>query len=123
MRPPCAMLSERVFQILGGDVARDMLPCAAEMDFARAGLPEPPPWRREADYEKPEPGFLRVRGFVSKPELQKLNRGSIYVFVNGRQVRDRLILHALTEAYKNILPPTSFPWCCCFSKCLRPRWT
>ena len=101
--------AERVFQILGGDVSRDMLPCAAEMDFARAGLPEPPPWRREADYEAPEPGFLRVRGFVSKPELQKLNRGSIYVFVNGRQVRDRLILHALTEAYRNILPPTSFP--------------
>jgi DNA mismatch repair protein MutL len=101
--------SERLFQILGGDVSRDMLPCAAEMDFARAGLPEPPPWRREEDYVAPEPGYLRVSGFVSKPELQKLNRGSIYVFVNGRQVRDRLILHALTEAYKNILPPTSFP--------------
>ena len=101
--------SERLFQVLGGDVSKDMLPCAAELDFARVGIPEPPPWRREADYEKPEPGFLRVRGFVSKPELQKLNRGSIYVFVNGRQVRDRLILHALTEAYRNILPPTSFP--------------
>ncbi len=101
--------SERVFQILGGDVSRDMLACAAELDFARAGLPEPPPWRREADYEAPEPGFLRVSGFVSKPELQKLNRGSIYVFVNGRQVRDRLILHALSEAYRNIIPPTSFP--------------
>lgn len=100
---------ERLYQILGADVARDMLPCAAEMDFAHAGLPEPPPWRREADYAAPEPGYLRVRGFVSKPELQKLNRGSIYVFVNGRQVRDRLILHALTEAYRNIVPPTSFP--------------
>jgi len=101
--------SERVFQILGSDVSRDMLSVAAELDFARAGLPEPPPWRREEDYVPPAPGFLRVSGFVSKPELQKLNRGSIYVFVNGRQVRDRLILHALTEAYKNILPPTSFP--------------
>lgn len=101
--------SERLFQILGNDVSRDMLPVAAEIDFTRAGLPEPPPWRREEDYVPPEPGFLRVSGFVSKPELQKLNRGSIYVFVNGRQVRDRLILHALTEAYKNILPPTSFP--------------
>ncbi|MEK6399012.1 MAG: DNA mismatch repair endonuclease MutL, partial [Terriglobus sp.] len=101
--------SERLFQILGGDVSRDMLPVAAELDFSRTGLPEPPPWRREQDYVAPEPGFLRVSGFVSKPELQKLNRGSIYVFVNGRQVRDRLILHALTEAYKNILPPTSFP--------------
>ena len=101
--------SERLFQVLGQDVSRDMLACAAEIDFTRAGIPEPPPWKRDADYQPPEPGFLRVRGFVSKPELQKLNRGSIYVFVNGRQVRDRLILHALSEAYRNILPPTSFP--------------
>ena len=36
----------------------------------------------EEDYEPPEPGFLRMSGFVSKPELQKLNRNSIYVFVN-----------------------------------------
>jgi DNA mismatch repair ATPase MutL len=30
-------------------------------------------------------------------------------FVNHRLVRDRLVLHALTEAYRNIIPPTSFP--------------
>ena len=46
---------------------------------------------------------------MSKPELQKLNRNSIYVFANGRLIRDRLVLHALTEAYRNIIPPTSFP--------------
>ena len=101
--------AERLFQIFGGDTSREMLPAAAEIDFAHAGIPEPPPWRREADYQRPDPGYLRVRGFVSKPELQKLNRGSIYVFVNGRQVRDRLILHALTEAYRNVIPSTSFP--------------
>jgi DNA mismatch repair protein MutL len=50
-----------------------------------------------------------MSGFVSKPELQKLNRNSIYVFANGRLIRDRLVLHALTEAYRNIIPPTSFP--------------
>jgi len=52
---------------------------------------------------------MRVHGFVSKPEIQKLNRNSIYVFVNGRLIRDRLIQHALTEAYRNILPPTVYP--------------
>src|SRR5262249_9870268 len=46
---------------------------------------------------------------VSKPEIQKLNRNSIFVFVNGRLIRDRLVQHALTEAYRNILPPTVFP--------------
>ena len=50
-----------------------------------------------------------MHGFVSKPEIQKLNRNSIYVFVNGRLIRDRLIQHAITEAYRNILPPTVYP--------------
>jgi DNA mismatch repair protein MutL len=98
-----------MFQIFGRDTAGLMLATAAEIDFARAGLPEPPPWKRELDYAPPDPGFLRITGFVSKPELQKLNRNSIYVFVNHRLVRDRVVLHALTEAYRNIIPPTSFP--------------
>ena len=34
------------------------------------------------------PGELKVHGFVSKPEIQKLNRNSIFVFVNGRLIRD-----------------------------------
>jgi DNA mismatch repair protein MutL len=101
--------ADRLFQIFGRDTSSHMIPVTAEMDFTRAGLPEPPPWKREADYEPPEPGFLRLSGFVSKPELQKLNRNSIYIFVNGRLIRDRLILHALTEAYRNIIPPTSYP--------------
>ena len=100
---------ERLFQIFGRDTAALMLATTAETDFVRAGLPEPPPWKREEDYEAPAPGFLRITGFVSKPELQKLNRNSVYVFVNHRLIRDRLVLHALAEAYRNIIPPTSFP--------------
>jgi DNA mismatch repair protein MutL len=100
---------ERLFQIFGGETAGLMLGTTAELDFARAGLPEPPPWKREEDYAPPDPGYIRVSGFVSKPELQKLNRNSVYVFVNHRLIRDRLVLHALTEAYRNVIPPTSFP--------------
>lgn len=107
--PAVADASERLFQIFGRDTFQSLVPVAAEIDFARAGIPEPPPWKRPEDYEPPAPGFLRVSGFVSKPELQKLNRNSIYVFANGRLIRDRLILHAFTEAYRNIIPPTSFP--------------
>lgn len=107
--PIAATNADRLFQIFGKETSSHMIPVAAEMDFARAGLPEPPPWRREADYEPPAPGFLRLSGFVAKPELQKLNRNSIYIFINGRLIRDRLLLHALTEAYRNIIPPTSYP--------------
>jgi DNA mismatch repair protein MutL len=77
--------------------------------LAHAGLPEPPPWRRPTDYQAAEPGWLRITGFTSKPELEKLNRNSIYCFVNRRLVRDRLLMHAVSEAYRNILAPTSFP--------------
>ena len=54
-------------------------------------------------------GDARVRGFASRPEVQRGNRNGIYVFVNKRLVRDRLILHAIHEAYRNVLPPAVFP--------------
>ncbi len=107
--PAVPTAAERLFQIFGRETSALMIPTAAEQSFAHAGLPEPPPWKREAGYAPPDPGMLRISGFVSKPELQKLNRNSIYVFVNHRLIRDRLVLHALTEAYRNIIPPTSFP--------------
>jgi DNA mismatch repair protein MutL len=107
--PAVENAGERLYQIFGRETFESLIPVAAEIDFAKAGLPEPPPWKRGEDYEAAEPGFVRLSGFVSKPELQKLNRNSIYVFVNGRLIRDRLILHAFNEAYRNIIPPTSFP--------------
>ncbi len=107
--PAVANAGERLYQIFGAETAGLMLQTAAEMDFARAGLPEPPPWKREEDYEPADPGYLRITGFVSKPELQRLNRNAMYVFVNHRLIRDKLVIHALTEAYRNVIPPTSFP--------------
>ena len=109
--PPVAGCSERIYQVFGKDTLDQLLPVAAMQPLAHIGLPQPPPWRREAEEDAGprDPGELRVHGFVSKPEIQKLNRNSIYVFVNGRLIRDRLIQHALTDAYRNILPPTVYP--------------
>jgi len=127
--PPVAGYSERVYQIFGKEVLDQLIPIAAVQPLERIGLPQPPPWRRraegqggagapvreteesedDAEDESPDFGEFRVHGFVSKPEIQKLNRNSIYVFVNGRLIRDRLIQHAIIEAYRNILPPTVFP--------------
>lgn len=107
--PPVKESAERIYQIFGAETLNQLLPITAERSLDRAGLPEPPPWRRDEDYQAPEPGHLHLTGFISKPALQKLNRNSIYIFINQRLVRDRLILHAITEAYRNIMPPTSFP--------------
>jgi DNA mismatch repair protein MutL len=107
--PPVTRTAERIYQIFGKDTLAQLLPVAAEMPLERAGLPEPPPWKRDPDEPKRDPGTLRLSGFYSKPELQKLNRNSIYIFVNRRLIRDRLLMHAITEAYRNVIPPTSFP--------------
>ena len=108
--PPVAGYGDRVYQVFGKEVLDQLLPIVALQPLAHIGLPQPPPWRRsEEDDEPKEPGEVRVHGFVSKPEIQKLNRSSIYIFVNGRLIRDRLVQHAITEAYRNILPPTVFP--------------
>jgi DNA mismatch repair protein MutL len=107
--PPVARTAERIYQIFGKDTLVQLLPVAAETLLAHAGLPEPPPWKRDLDEPARDPGVLRLSGFYSKPELQKLNRNSIYIFVNKRLIRDRLLMHAITEAYRNVIPPTSFP--------------
>jgi DNA mismatch repair protein MutL len=115
--PPVAGYSERVYQVFGKETLDQLIPVAATQALERVGLPLPPPWRRQAEDEDDEsrrgagatPGEMRLHGFVSKPEIQKLNRNSIFVFVNGRLIRDRLVQHGLTEAYRNIIPPTVFP--------------
>jgi len=125
--PPVAGHRERVYQVFGRETLDQLIPLAAMQPLERIGLPQPPPWRRAAntlvrealetndDASRsgvPAPndfGEIRLHGFVSKPEIQKLNRNSIFIFVNGRLIRDRLIQHAITAAYRNILPPTVFP--------------
>jgi DNA mismatch repair protein MutL len=106
---PVSSHSDRIYQIFGRETLDQLVPLAATMKLERVGIPEPPPWRRGGDYQAPVPGDIRLHGFISKPELQKLNRNSIYVFVNGRLIRDRMVQHAIIEGYRNILPPTVFP--------------
>jgi DNA mismatch repair protein MutL len=111
--PPVTTHAERVYQIFGKETLEQLIPIAAASELQRIGLPQPPPWARreeeDVDALPREPGEIRLHGFVSKPEIQKLNRSSIYIFVNQRLIRDRLVQHAITEAYRNILPPTVFP--------------
>jgi DNA mismatch repair protein MutL len=115
--PPVGGHSERVYQVFGKETLDQLIPIASRQTLERVGLPQPPPWRRKEEDDDEEnsrgsssmPGEMRVHGFVSKPEIQKLNRNSIFVFVNGRLIRDRLVQHAITEAYRNIIPPTVYP--------------
>ena len=108
--PPVAGHSQRIYQVFGKETLDQLIPLSALLPLSHVGLPQPPPWRHnQEDYEPPVAGDLKLHGFVSRPEIQKLNRNSIFIFVNGRLIRDRVVQHALTEAYRNIIPPTVFP--------------
>ena len=50
-----------------------------------------------------------VHGYLSTPERTRPNAQGLYLFVNGRPVRDRLLRHALLEAYRDVLPRGRFP--------------
>jgi len=105
--------AQRIYQVFGKETLDQLIPLSALLPLIHAGLPQPPPWRRESqedgEQNAPVPGEVRLHGFVSRPEIQKLNRNSIFIFVNGRLIRDRVVQHALTEAYRNIMPPTVYP--------------
>jgi DNA mismatch repair protein MutL len=110
--PPVADHSQRIYQVFGKDTLDQLIPLSAMLPLIRIGLPQPPPWRRQEEEDEQQvtaPGEVRLHGFVSRPEIQKLNRNSIFIFVNGRLIRDRVVQHALTEAYRNIIPPTVYP--------------
>jgi DNA mismatch repair protein MutL len=59
-------------------------------------------------------GMLRVSGWVIRPGAATASRDSQHVFVNGRYVRDKLIVHALKEAYRDVLHHQLNPAYCLF---------
>jgi DNA mismatch repair protein MutL len=100
---PAEKLADRVYQLFGRQALDELVEIPPVSAPFRAAITEP---ELEPGEEK---ASLTVSGFTSRPEVQRLNRNGIYIFVNRRLVRDRLILHAIHEAYRNILPPTVFP--------------
>ena len=51
----------------------------------------------------------QLRGFVSPPDLSFRDRNRLYLFVNGRAVRDRLLLAALSDAWSGTFAKGSYP--------------
>lgn len=54
-------------------------------------------------------GGLRLWGMTASPTYQRHSRDSQYVFVNGRFVRDKLIAHAIKQAYQDVLHGDKHP--------------
>jgi DNA mismatch repair protein MutL len=85
--PPVEDFRERIFQIFGGDLLGELV--EYRKDFGRSGL--------------------KIHLFTSRPHVQKYNRNSMFFFVNRRLVRDKILLHAISEAYRSVLPSGTFP--------------
>jgi len=101
--PPVEKLADRVYQLFGRQALDELVEIPAVAAPFRSAITEP-----ALDPEE-EKATLTISGFTSRPEIQRPNRNGIYIFVNKRLVRDRLILHAIHEAYRNIHPHAIFP--------------
>jgi DNA mismatch repair protein MutL len=102
---PVETLRERVFQVFGSRLLDDLI--ELQPNSRTLQMPEP---------DEPARVYT-VCGFVSRPQVQKSNRNSIFVFVNGRLIRDRLVLHALSSSYHNLMPQACYPFALLFLDC------
>lgn len=103
---PVDTLRERVYQVFGSRALEDLI----DLGLQQGVVP--------GETEDAEPAAAyRLSGFISRPQIQKSNRNSIFLFVNRRLIRDRLLLHALSAAYHNLIPPASYPFALLFLDC------
>ncbi|TNE49688.1 MAG: DNA mismatch repair endonuclease MutL [Deltaproteobacteria bacterium] len=83
---PTTDLRERVSDLLGRQVGQSMHPVAATM------------------------GWLKMHGLFSEPTHTTKGTKGIYLFVNGRFIRDRGLAHACQEAYRGTIEKGRFPY-------------
>jgi DNA mismatch repair protein MutL len=120
---PVSGVRERFYQVFGQETLEQMvdlgdivttfpahLPVSGSASRLRGYTPEYGA-KFPSDGGEEEQGEVayRLTGFLSRPQVQKHTRDSIFIFLNGRLIRDRSLLHALGEAYRNVIPPGTFP--------------
>jgi DNA mismatch repair protein MutL len=83
--PPSAELGPRVAAVLGRKAAAGMRPLQAVR------------------------GDLRLEGLISEPSLHRSAASGLYLYVNGRFVKDRTLVGAVLSAYRGIVPRGRYP--------------
>jgi DNA mismatch repair protein MutL len=53
--------------------------------------------------------YVEVAGYIGRPDLAKTHRGQIFLYVNGRRIQDRSLVHALVAGYGEYLPQGRYP--------------
>ncbi|MBL8476305.1 MAG: DNA mismatch repair endonuclease MutL [Methyloversatilis sp.] len=95
------------FQLQHNGRVTQRLPAADMASRVRALLGDE--FMQHARPVEADAGSLRISGFVAQPAFSRAGRDAQYCFVNGRFVRDRLLAHALREAYADVLHGARHP--------------
>ena len=82
---PAPSIADRLVQILGTETVGDLLP----VDLANESI--------------------QIEGFTSRPTTHRKTASDLYFFVNQRFVRDKILIRALSEAYRASLPQRRYP--------------
>lgn len=82
-------LIERVISVMGEDVRGQML----NVDVSSAS------------------SQMRLSGFISMPILRRASSVDQYLFVNGRPVKDKVLVSSLRAAYMDVMHAREFPLC------------
>ncbi|HEX4167176.1 MAG TPA: DNA mismatch repair endonuclease MutL, partial [Bryobacteraceae bacterium] len=116
---PVGSLRERAFQVFGSETLEGLTAIEPTIFELKLPVPYVPPPLRNSDEPPPEPerSEFALEGLISGPHVQKLNRNSVFLFVNGRLIRDKVIMHAITAAYHNLMPAGCYPFALLFLGC------
>jgi DNA mismatch repair protein MutL len=98
---PVETLRERAFQVFGSDIVNDLVDVRL----------------KTLEILEPEVVQFSLEGLLSGPHIQRQNRNSVYLFVNGRLIKDKVLMHAISAAYYNLMPSGCFPFALLFLNC------
>lgn len=83
-------LEERIASVMGDDVRGNML---------------------RVDAQSASDSSMHLQGFISRPTLRRASSVDQYLFVNGRPVKDKVLVSALRAAYMDVMHAREFPLC------------
>jgi DNA mismatch repair protein MutL len=88
--PKNQTLLERIVAVMGEDVRGYMHPVSAESGTV---------------------GGMKLSGYISDPVLRRASSVDQFLFVNGRPVKDKVLVSSLRAAYMDVMHAREFPLC------------
>jgi len=83
---PSSKLSQRIINLFGKSYQNQLAACSEET------------------------AFVKVTGYIGRPESAKKTRGEQFLFVNKRFIRNNYLNHAVMSAFEGLLQDNSFPF-------------